>query len=382
MTPVKLLIVDDDPFVLDMLSSILAATGYNIQTAENGKEAFLILQEQPDIGLVISDMNMEEMSGLELIRQIRDTGADLPIIILTVNENVTIAIEALKSGASDYLLKDENIAETIPVAVERVMDKYLLQQRNEQLRQALETKNRELEKSNTELAELNILKNKFLGMAAHDIRNPLTSIRGFTELFLSGEFGLLSDEQKEFIAIIHQTSGEMLALLNDLLDISVIESGKLKLDCRDESLADLLLTRLRLSRVMARKKNIQIKADLEDVPPIPCDASRIGQVIDNLLSNAIKYSPPGSTVFVSLKNNGDLVELSVRDCGPGIADEEKEYLFNTYQRLSAKPTGGETSTGLGLAIVKKIIDAHRGDLEVQSSPGSGSSFIFRLPVHS
>lgn len=380
MTPDKLLIVDDDSFVLEMLGAILATNGYEVRTAANGREALLILQDQPDIQLVISDMNMEEMSGLELIRQIRDKGADLPIIILTVNENVTIAIEALKSGASDYLLKDENIQETIPVAVERVMDKYLLQQRNIQLGQALEAKNRELEKSNTELAELNLLKNKFLGMAAHDIRNPLTSISGFSELLLGGEVGCVSEEQKEFISIIHQTSGEMLALLNDLLDISVIESGKLKLDCRDESLADLLLTRLRLSRVMSRKKNINIKADLEDVAPLPCDASRMAQVIDNLLSNAIKYSPPGSTVYVSLKKKGSLAEVSVRDCGPGIADEEKVHLFNTYQRLSAKPTGGETSTGLGLAIVKKIIDAHQGKIEVESSLGSGSCFTFYLPL--
>jgi len=329
-TPTKLLIVDDDSFVLDMLSSILLTAGYNVQTAQNGKEALAIIGEQPDTDLIISDMNMEEMSGLELIRQIREKGSAIPIIILTVNENVTIAIEALKSGASDYLLKDENIQETIPVAVERVMEKYLLQQRN--------------------------------------IHN------GFNLRYY------FSDEQKEFIAIIHQTSGEMLTLLNDLLDISVIESGKLKLEYRDESLADLLLTRLRLNRVMARKKNITIKADLEDIPALPLDAARIAQVIDNLLSNAVKYSPPGSNVFVSLKSRDKMAEVAVRDEGPGIADEEKANLFNAYQRLSSKPTGGETSTGLGLAIVKKIIDAHQGKMELESSPGFGCCFIFCLPL--
>ncbi len=381
MTPMKLLIVDDDSFVLEMLSTILVEAGYKVHTAESGKKALAILSEQHDLNLIISDMNMDQMSGLELMMQIREKGSDIPIIILTGNENVTTAIEALKSGASDYLMKDENIQETIPVAVERVMEKYLLQKKNIQLRQDLEVKNLELEKSNCELAELNNLKNKFLGMAAHDIRNPLTSIRGFSEMFLGGEIGSISEEQKEFISIIYETSGEMLSLLNDLLDISVIESGKLKLEYQEGSPADLLLARLRLNRVIARKKNINIKADLEDVPAMLFDASRIAQVIDNLLSNAIKYSPHGSNVFVSLKKKDAMVEVEVRDEGPGISEQDKANLFNTFQRLSAKPTGGETSTGLGLAIVKKIIDAHQGSIDVNSLPGAGLAFIFCLPIH-
>ena len=218
-------------------------------------------------------------------------------------------------------------------------------------------------------------------MAAHDIRNPLTSIRGFSEMFLGGDIGSISEEQKEFISIIYQTSGEMLSLLNDLLDISVIESGKLKLEYQEESLADLLLARLRLNRVIARKKNINIKADLEDIPAILFDTGRIAQVIDNLLSNAIKYSPQGSNVFVSLKKKGEMAEVEVRDEGPGISAQDKANLFNTFQRLSAKPTGGETSTGLGLAIVKKIIDAHQGLIEVKSLAGAGSEFVFYLPMH-
>jgi two-component system sensor histidine kinase/response regulator len=230
------------------------------------------------------------------------------------------------------------------------------------------------------LIELDQLKNKFLGMAAHDLRNPLASIRGFSEILLTEAAGPLTAEQKEFLTIINTTSDEMLHIVNDLLDVSIIESGKVDLNLNLYSFRKLLEDRIRLMQITAANKQMKINVDFDDVPEFKLDTNRISQVIDNLISNAIKFSPPGSDVNVTLKRIGDTAEVAVSDKGPGISPEDRKKLFGTFQKLSARPTAGEKSTGLGLAIVKKIVNAHGGEVTVESEPGSGSVFKFIIPM--
>lgn len=222
--------------------------------------------------------------------------------------------------------------------------------------------------------------NEFLGMAAHDLRSPLVSIRGFSEILLAEDMGPLNEEQKEFIAIIHRASENMLNLVNELLDIAVIQSGELRLQLIPKSLRDLVEERIRINKIVAERKGISFHADLPQVPDSLFDPNRISQVLDNLFSNAIKFSPPDSPIHVKLTQERRALKLSVQDKGPGIPPEEQEKLFGTFQKLSARPTAGEQSIGLGLAIVKKIIEAHRGSLQVESQVGVGSTFSFRLPV--
>lgn len=230
------------------------------------------------------------------------------------------------------------------------------------------------------LKELNELKDRFLGIAAHDLRGPLASIRGFSEVLLDGDAGPLTGEQREFAGIIHEVSEGMLALVNDLLDISVIESGKLDLRPREASLADVVRERVRLLEVVARKKNSTIETQTGDFNrTLPFDPDRIGQVVDNLVGNAIKFSPAGSRIQVIVEDGGGCATVTVRDNGPGIKPEEQARLFDAFQKLSARPTGGEQSTGLGLSIVKKIVEAHQGTVGVESEPGGGARFFFTLP---
>ncbi len=231
-----------------------------------------------------------------------------------------------------------------------------------------------------QLFELNQLKNKFLGIAAHDLRNPLASIQGFSELLLGDDMGPLTEDQHEFIKTIHSLSQDMLNLVNDLLDVSVIESGKLELKRQPGSLKVLIKERIRINSILAEKKQIKLHESLTTVPEVSFDYSRITQVVDNLISNAIKYSPSGSNIFVSLNQQGMKAQISVRDEGPGIEPEEQKRLFGEFQRLSTKPTGDEKSTGLGLSIVKKIVEAHNGTAAVESQPGAGSTFTFILPI--
>ena len=376
----KILVVDDDLFFRKMLPKKLGAEKFLFEEAENGTVALDKLYADPDIGLVVSDMEMPEMNGMELIERIRKSGNDVPLIVMTATDQVTVAIEAMKIGANDYLIKDENILRTLSISVDRVLDKHRLKECNRKLLSDLAAKNEELEKSNRELRELNDLKNKFLGIAAHDLRNPLSSIRGLSEFLLNEIFGPLNDEQKEYLGVINTTSNDMLFLVNDLLDVSVIERGRLEIKPAMGALTEMIGSRLKINRMSAEKKNMEIVWEAGDLPELEFDPQRVAQVFDNLFSNAVKFSPPGSKILVALKSDGDMATVSISDQGPGISEEERSRLFGEFQKLSAKPTAGEHSTGLGLAIVKKIVDAHGGALEVESDVGQGSTFSFKLPI--
>lgn len=231
----------------------------------------------------------------------------------------------------------------------------------------------------SELIKLDELKNKLLGMAAHDLRNPLTSIRGFSEILLDDSVDEAT--RKEFLGVIFSVSEEMLNLLNDLLDVSQIQSGKFELRKKTGQLDEVAKRRVHLNQIIAAKKNIKIEMNVESSPTISFDHDRIGQVLDNFISNAIKFSPHGSTITVTLKADGMWSQVEVADEGPGIREEERGRLFGEFQRLSAEPTGGEKSTGLGLAIVSKMVKAHGGKVDVkQGKDGKGSAFFFALPL--
>jgi len=231
-----------------------------------------------------------------------------------------------------------------------------------------------------ELVELNHLKNRFLGLAAHDLRNPLVSIRGLAEILLCDECQPLTEMQREFLSTIHSASDGMLTLVTDILDVAVIESGKIKLQVRPGSLQSLIEERMRVNRVLAEKKRIGLAEDLNDLPLLPFDWNRIAQVIDNLIGNAIKFSPFDSNVVVSLTRVNGTAVVCVRDHGPGISKEDQAKLFNEYERLSNCPTDGEKSTGLGLSIAKQIVEAHRGMMNIESEIGTGTLFSFTLPM--
>jgi signal transduction histidine kinase len=237
--------------------------------------------------------------------------------------------------------------------------------------------NEKLTAANVEMTAANAEKNRYLGIAAHDLRNPLSSIRGLSQLLM--EHAVEPPQQDEFHQTINRTSDEMLGLVNDLLDVSVIESGRLDLRRTAVDTGKLVRQRVELLEPYARSKKIEIALDASGAPPANIDAARFGQVIDNLISNAIKFSPLETRVTVTLHPGDGSFVFSVQDQGPGIAEAERKLLFQSFQKLSARPTGGEKSTGLGLAIVKKIVDAHGGSIAVDSTPGSGTKFTVTVP---
>ncbi|WP_395008002.1 ATP-binding protein [Undibacterium sp.] len=239
----------------------------------------------------------------------------------------------------------------------------------------------ELKETNQNLSALNEQKNHFLGMAAHDLRNPLGVILAYSKfLHLSAE-KKLSERENSFILAIERSSQFMLNLVEDLLDISSIESGKVLLKIDRHDLVILVKQHIQLNQVFAEKKDISITLLCPNTPIFcHCDGEKIQQVINNLLSNAIKYSNSHSSVRVDLAVKEESVILSVADEGQGIPVEEQANLFKDFVRTSVKPTAGEKSTGLGLAIVRRIIEGHGGKIWVESTFGEGSCFYVQLPL--
>lgn len=227
---------------------------------------------------------------------------------------------------------------------------------------------------------MNETKNKFLGIASHDLRNPLYLIRSFSEIIQEGTVGDVNPEQKDMLGKIYNASTFMKALLENLLDISKIESGKINLEKRVQDFNQTVRQQVELNQLLARKKNITLQMGLSDIPPLSFDQSAIIQVIGNFIGNAIKFSPPNTNIFIATEQTENGIRFSVRDEGPGLSEEDQKLLFKEFQTLSAKPTGGEKSTGLGLAIVKKLITLHQGEVGVESKLGRGSTFFFLLPI--
>jgi signal transduction histidine kinase len=249
------------------------------------------------------------------------------------------------------------------------------------LNNELVTAHREVIKRNVELERLNEIKNQFIGIAAHDLRNPLQVIEGYSQMLLEQHFGELTPQQHKFVSVIGRNSDFMLKLITDLLYISKIEAGKLQLELIETDLSVLLERNIELNRLLAEQKQINIlHTRREDLPPLVVDASKIEQVLNNLISNGIKFSHPGTTVEVLTSKREKEVVVSVRDEGQGIPADEIDKLFIPFENLSVKSTAGEQSTGLGLAIVKRIVEGHGGRIWVQSERGIGSKFSFSLPL--
>jgi len=250
----------------------------------------------------------------------------------------------------------------------------------------LEQASIELSNKNEELRKANEIKSELLGIVAHDLKNPLQVIIGYT--------ALLKDEVKENstahkkLGMINKSSDKMLTLITDLLETASIDSGKLKMNIVPIDLGQLARSVVKEILHLAEKKRQEIRFTSEKNCVIKADKMLVRQVMDNLLSNAIKFSDFEKKIWVSVKKKkdqgktgeGDMVTFIVRDEGPGLTSEDKRKLFGKFQRLSAKPTAGESSTGLGLSIIRDLAKLHKGKIHVESEPGMGSIFSVDFPV--
>ncbi len=240
---------------------------------------------------------------------------------------------------------------------------------------------RELTRKNIELARLNELKNRFLGMAAHDLRNPLGIVQNYTEFLIEEIEQDISEEHRSFLHIIYNSAGSMLRMVEDLLDYSKIESGKVELIREDYDIVERCKTQVETYNTLSLKKEIHISfSSSEKSIIINGDQYKIDQVLNNLLGNAIKFSYPKSEISLQVTLSGEYVTLIVADKGKGINAADVEKIFMPFQGTT-RGTQGEKGTGLGLSIVKRIVEAHNGQIWLESVPDEGTTFYVKIPVN-
>jgi len=332
--------------------------------------------------VILQDLVMPNVDGLELVRAYRKNPLlhEIPIVVLSSKEDPIIKKAAFEAGANDYLVKLPDPIELIARIRYHAKACMVRRQLEEALR-ALQESQKQLLERNVSLESLNEQKNRLLGMAAHDLRTPLGVIQVYSGFLEEEAYEVLDNSQREFIASIRKTSEFMLKLINDLLDVSTIESGQLKLDKDSVDLVEVIRHNVEMNAILANKKGIQLSFD--PGPPIPrlyLDESKMEQVLNNLIGNAVKYSHSGTVVRVTVAQEGNHIVVMVQDHGQGIPAEDLPKLFQAFGKANVKTTAGEQSIGLGLVIARKIIEGHSGRIWVESVVGEGSTFRFTLPI--
>lgn len=387
------LLIDDDRLNTKLLEVTLTDAGFRVVTALTGKEGLrLFEQEQPD--LVMLDMLMSDLHGLSVLTSLKRRVPALPVIIMTAHGSEEMAVEAMKLGASDYLVKPlhyQRVASVVREHIEKSRLRATEERLTHQLRESslqlmrrvaeLEQARRKLEQAHAELEEAGRLKTEFISMVSHELRTPLTNIQGYVELLLDETDGPINDTQREYLEIVLDNCKRLIAIANDLLDISRIEAGNLRLTKTRLRLQELVDEAVRSLYPQFQAKNLRLTLDLAPQPLwIWADRERMIQVLNNLLSNACKYTPAGGSVTVrAFPDNGRaLVEVS--DTGIGIPEQDLERIFEKFYRAENSRQEATYGTGLGLPIAKSLVELHDGSISVTSKLGKGSTFRVQLPL--
>ncbi len=364
------LVVDDSPDIRDYVAECLQSR-YQVVTAIDGQDGLEKARAlRPN--LIVSDVMMPNMTGFDMCRAIRadENIEHIPVVLVTSKATPEDKIEGLEAGADDYVAKPFSARELL-ARVENLI-------RVQDQKTSLERLNSELLSSNAALRQASEMKSQLLSIASHDMKNPLTAIREFARILREE-----SDQshQLELLDMIFDSSNDMLALISQLLDSAAMEVGTLNVNRQRADLVDLAERVVERNVRIADRKGQVIHTTMDDSEAcsIPIDAERVREAMDNLLSNAIKYSPLQSNIYVSVKRKANEVQFSVRDDGPGLTTDDLKRVFGKFQKLSARPTGGETSTGLGLSIVKQIVELHGGRAQAEKNAERGSTFSFVLP---
>jgi signal transduction histidine kinase len=240
----------------------------------------------------------------------------------------------------------------------------------------------EIREKGRQLEIANRHKSEFLANMSHELRTPLNAIIGFSEVLGERYFGELTEKQDEYVKDIHGSGKHLLSLINDILDLSKIEAGRMELELSDFDLPAVLDNALTLVKERAQRHGIALGKRVDPaLGSVRADERKVKQIMLNLLSNAVKFTPEGGRVSVAAKPNGTAIEISVTDTGIGIAPEDQEAVFEEFKQVGRDYTRKAEGTGLGLALTKRFVELHGGTIKLASAPGKGSTFTFTLPLH-
>lgn len=384
----NLLVIDDEEEILKALYRQFRRS-YQVYTANSAAEGLRIMTETP-IQVIISDQRMPGMNGAEFFGKVKTEYPDAMRLLLTGYADIQAMIAAINDGnIYRYIVKPWDPVE-LDTVVREAFERYTLivqnrrlmtelREANTLLEQRVAERTQELEAANLMLKEMIAQRDSLLGMAAHDLRTPITVLQGFTELLLDPRTP--PSEFPEFVGIIRDTTRDMLVLLDNILDITAIQAGRLTLRPVDTDVYVLIDKVCKLNRRVGERKGIMLKTQIDIERPIyTFDAQRIEQVLNNLLSNAFKFSESDTEVTVVVSQRSEeWLRFEVIDQGQGIKADELEHIFAPFQRGSSKPTRDEPSTGLGLSICKRLVELHGGTIGAESELSVGSRFYFALP---
>jgi len=394
------ILVEDEAGTRATLCGILEDTGYEVIGLERGVEALETIRGN-HFDVIITDIRLPDADGMDILELAKEINPDAAVIMMTGYASMETAVDAVNHGAYAYFLKPINpdelktaIANALKqqrllIENKRLVDSLqhsnkLLFEANAQLRQEITERTRveqELIDKSGEVEEANRLKSEFLAHMSHELRTPLNAIIGFSELLIDGVLGKITQKQKKCLNDILASSQHLLNLINEILDLSKIESGKTELRLTNFTLTDIIepLKRSIMPMLTSRKQSLEIEVP-DNLPPVRADKAKVRQVLLNLLGNAIKFTADGGQLRIEAVWRNDWCQVSVSDNGIGINQEDQERMFEPFCQLDNPLTRERSGTGLGLTIARQIIERHGGQIWVESDYDQGSRFTFTLPL--
>jgi signal transduction histidine kinase len=371
----RVLFVEDRQDDVDLTLRELKRVGFSVEHArvETAEEMRRALAEHP-WDIVLSDYSMPAYSGPAAIATLKESGSDIALVILSGTIDEETAVGALHAGATDFVVKGR-LARLGP-AIRRALRETEQRRSHRAAREAAEAAARETATANA----ASEAKTRFLAHMSHELRTPLNAIIGFSEVLELEGAGPLTEQQREFVGHVHESGKHLLALINDVLDISKVEAGRMELHRRAIVVASLVLDLRSELRPVANKRDVRIEASVDpNLPPLHADPTRVRQILHNLVSNAIKFARPTTAVTISATRMGESICFEVRDEGIGIAAADLPRLFVEFQQIASPGSAPAQGTGLGLALTKRLVELHGGEVAVESELGRGSIFRVFLP---
>ena len=392
MNKQAIICIDDEAIVLDALTEQLQnefGEHFTIEVAENGDEAIEIVQEylqnSIEIPVVIADFIMPGMKGDDLLERIFKMRPETRNILLTGQASLQGVSNAVnKANLYRYISKpwDKNdLILTIREAIRSFEQEKTILNQNIELKELNSSLEIKVDQRTKELKELNATKDKFFSIIAHDLKNPFNTLLGFSELMISNLDAYDRTQISEFIKIIHSTSKSAYSLLENLLEWSRTQTGRIRLKPEKISLFKLVEENISLLNGIANNKDIKLANEVNKDAEAFADYNMINTVIRNLLSNALKYTSKNGTVKISSEIDDERAVIKVTDTGVGIQEEDLGNLFRIDVNYSTRGTEDEAGTGLGLILCREFIQRNKGEIGVKSTFGIGSEFFFSLPVH-
>ncbi|MFH0754963.1 MAG: hybrid sensor histidine kinase/response regulator, partial [Candidatus Omnitrophota bacterium] len=379
--PVFVLAVDDEENILSSLSRNLLMEPYKLVTTTQLETAWEIMAREK-IKVVISDQRMPKVSGVAFLKDIKEKYPDIMRILLTGHADMQAAEEAVNVGQVYRFLTKPWNPEDLKATIRQAIESFDLQVQNRQLFEEVRTANDRLVKSNMDLQKLYDKQKEFTSTVSHELRTPLASIKMGLDIVLSGTPGPLTADQTNFLNKGKSNVDRLNRLINDILDLSKLESGKLSMKMTSGDLNKVVLESLEPQMNVAQGKGLSLECVTDpSVPLLSFDRDRILQVLYNLVGNAIKFTEHGGIKIIIRHNpENNNVTVTIEDTGPGIKPEDIPKLFEKFQQLEGAINQKVNGTGLGLAICKTIVEFHNGKVWIESKLGEGSRFSFLLPI--